>query len=236
MKTKSPTHSFLLLSLSLALLWTGWVQPVSASTLAVDPITGTNPGFQSPFLGGDATVDPLVSFAGIERGAGVTGNIANNRYNARGWQELNVTSAISGNDYFTWQLDVAEPGLVFEFTEGSGEFLWAWQVSGEGPTNWELRTDLDGFASALAAGTMPGGGGGGGNGLASYTFGGPLFENQVSAPVEFRLYAWGAASGSGTFSVNNYSIGGLVTPEPGRVLLLAPAFALLVLQRRRSGA
>ena len=59
----------------------------------------------------------------------------------------------------------------------------------------------------------------------------------LTSPVEFRLYGWGASSGTGTFSVNDFTFNGTLSavPEPSTYAAIAGVAGLAVALVRKRG-
>jgi autotransporter-associated beta strand protein len=168
------------------------------SSIYSNNITGTNPNTANPFTAGQS-VHGDITVSGLGRGSGAIGTGANDRYNANSWD----TSSLDPSAYFTWTL-APDDGFSIDLLRLSG----AWQRSGSGATQYQLRSSLDGFTSSIVAGAITGSG-------SSATFNldlsSTLFDN-ITAGIEFRLYAWGASASGGTFSINDFSFFGEVNP------------------------
>ena len=160
----------------------GWGQVFS------NPITGTNPNTSNPYTTGQ-TVNPNITVSGIGRGAGAIGSAANDRYNANSWN----TAAIDLTAYFEFTLT---PNATFclNFTN----FIYTGQASATGATSFAFRSNLDGFTTNIgtpnAAGT-------------TINLSSASFQN-LTGPITFRLYGWGASAAGGTFSINSFEFNG----------------------------
>ncbi len=160
----------------------GWGQVFS------NPITGTNPNTSNPYTTGQ-TVNPNITVSGIGRGAGAIGSGANDRYNANSWN----TAAIDLTAYFEFTLT---PNATFclNFTN----FIYTGQASATGATSFAFRSNLDGFTTNIgtpnAAGT-------------TINLSSASFQN-LTGPITFRLYGWGASAAGGTFSINSFEFNG----------------------------
>jgi hypothetical protein len=161
---------------------------VVAQSIFGNPITGTNPNTFNPYTNGQ-NVDPNISVSGIGRGSGISGNAANNRYNANSWN----TMGIDLDAYFYFIL-TPNSGQKINFSS----FEYSGQASGTGPTSFAFRSSLDGFTDDIGAPTASG---------ATIDLSGAEFQNITSA-IEFRFYGWGASAGGGTFSVNDFDFFG----------------------------
>ncbi|WP_338375878.1 choice-of-anchor D domain-containing protein [uncultured Flavobacterium sp.] len=155
-----------------------------------NPITDSNPSASNPYTNGQI-VNPNITVSGIGRGTGISGSNANNRYNASGWDN----TVFDVNDYFQFTL-TPNTGFAINFTN----FIYTSQASGTGPTNFVYRSSVDGFSSnigtALVTGTT-----------ISLTAG--AYQN-ITTPITFRIYGWGASGSGGTFSINDFTFNGTV--------------------------
>jgi hypothetical protein len=153
-----------------------------------NPITGTNPNTDNPYTTGQ-TVDPNITVSGISRGTGATGANANNRYNASGWD----TGGLDPTAYFEWTL-TPNIGCEIDFTS----FVYTGQASGTGPTSFSFRSSVDVFASNIGAPNATG---------TTITLTAGAYQN-ITGPITFRFYAWGASAAGGTFSINDFTFNG----------------------------
>jgi hypothetical protein len=167
-----------------------------AADIHSNPIDGTDTYLQNPFTAGQY-VDANLTSTGIGRGPGLGGNTAGNRYNARNWS----FPSFDDTDYFTWTLTPAS-GHEIDFFNVSGN----WQRSNTGPTAYSLRTSADGFAADVASGAITGA-----SSAAGYSIDLSTLQN-ITTPIELRLYAWGGSNVSGTFSINDFVFDGAVNP------------------------
>lgn len=184
--------------------------------LASNTITGSNPNISNPYTEGQV-VSLNLAFSGIGRGVGINGTSANDRYNANSWN----TSTIDLDAYFNFTLTPA-PGFLMSFVE----FEYTGQRSPTGPDSFAFRSSLDNFTANLGTPTATG---------ATISLSDAVFQN-LSTPVEFRLYGWNTTNSGGTFSVNDFSFEGTISavPEPSSLLLCSLfAMSALGLRRRR---
>jgi|GEM_PF-2568285 len=152
-----------------------------------NPISGSNPGQTSPYTAGQ-TVDPHLTVSGISRGPGLSSNAGNDRYNATGW--TNATSP-DPSDYFEFRL-TPTAGYKINFTD----FTYTSTASGSGPTQFTFRSSVDGFVSDLGSASASG-----------TTIDLSAFQD-VEQEITYRFYAY--QSGSGTFSINDFTFRGNV--------------------------
>ena len=157
-------------------------------------ITGTNPSSSNPFTDGQS-VAQNITVSGIGRSNSVGANAGSNRYNTRDWN----ISSLSNNHYIYFTITPNEGYAV-----NLNSFSYTGQASGSGPVNYSIRSSRDNYSSNLSSSSSTG---------TSINLSGEEFEN-ISEPVTFRIYAWGASSAAGTFSVNTFSFTGSVTEEP----------------------
>ncbi len=171
-------------------------QAANAAVIYTNPITGTNPNTANPYTTGD-TKDTNITVSGIGRGTGISGNAANDRYNANNWN----SASLDTTDYFSWTLT---PGSGFEIDFTS--FGYTSQASGSGPqTNFAFRSSVDSYASNIGTPTVTG---------TTISLSAAAYQN-ITAPITFRFYAWGASSSTGTFSINSFSFDGTVAAAGG---------------------
>jgi len=178
-------------------------QALYAADIFSNAITNSNPSDFNPFTDGQ-THHSEIAVTGVGRGPGIGANTGSNRYNARNWS----LPSLDANDYFTFTLT---PNANFEidFNSLSGQ----WQRSGTGPTQFALRTSLDGFAGTVASGSITGDAS-----AVNYNINLSSLQDVTSA-IELRLYAWGGSNVAGTFSFNSFTFDGSVNatsvePEP----------------------
>jgi hypothetical protein len=159
-----------------------------------NPITATDPSLLNPFTTGQI-VDPNISVSGIARGPGISAVTASNRYAATSWN----TAAIDLTAYFEFTLT---PTGVCDIDFVS--FVYTGQSSGTGATSAAFRSSLDGFATNIGAATITG---------TTINLSGAAYQN-ITNPITFRLYGWGASAGGGTFSVNDFTFNGTTACGP----------------------
>jgi hypothetical protein len=178
------------------------VGSVQAQVIWTNPITDTNPNLSNPYTTGQ-TVDSNITVSGIGRGIGITSANATDRYNASSWN----TMALDTTAYFTFTL---EANVGYEIDLSS--FVYTGQASGTGPTSFAFRSSLDSFAADIGTPLASG---------ATISLTSATYQN-LTSPVEFRFYGWGASGAAGTFSINNFSFNGSVAaiPEPSTYALL----------------
>jgi hypothetical protein len=186
--TLKPFFSFLITCLFVVNF--GFGQPIFNNT-----ITGTNPGLTNPYTVGQS-VNANVTVSGIGRGSGINGDTGNNRYNATSWS---TNPTIDFNDYFEFTI-TPNPGYEIDF----GTFFYTNQASPSGPTQVAFRSNVDGYASNIGAPII---------GSASIVLTAPAYQN-ITSPITFRFYGWGASAGTGTFSIDEFTFSGVVSALP----------------------
>ena len=153
-------------------------------------------------------VDPNATASNTTYGPGTGSNsffggnpgqaIAANGFNSAGFD---------ADDYFGLEVS---PNSGFELDLSSLTFDT--RRSSTGPPSLELRSSLDNYASTVATGTastsFPG--------TVSFDLSGAAFQDVTSA-VTFRIYAFGASSGSGTLRLDNVTLNGDVVSTGGTV-------------------
>jgi hypothetical protein len=179
-------------------------------------------------------------FSAITRGPGIAPIAGMNSINSDGWS---TGFAIDLNDYYEWTIT---PSAGFELDVTDLEF--SMRRSGTGPRLFELRNSLNGFATPFGSASIadvtdnirlgfnvPGG------------FNGSL---NLTSPITFRIYGYGAEGPLGTFRLGialgevaeslpaNLVVGGDLAeaPEPTTLLLLGAGLSALGLRRRRQRA
>ncbi|MBW4361108.1 hypothetical protein [Flavobacterium taihuense] len=156
-----------------------------------NPINGVNPNDSNPYTSGQI-VSSDITVSGIGRGSGIFGINANNRYDARSWK----SDELDSNTYFEFSL-TPNPTKEIDFVS----FVYTGQISENGPTRFALRSSVDGFTSDVGTVLATG---------ATVSLSSSNFQN-ISSPITFRLYGWGANAGTGTFSVNDFEFRGIVS-------------------------
>ena len=166
-------------------------------SIYTNPITGTNPNLSNPYTTGQS-FDSNIIVSGISRGSGINGADANNRYNAESWG-----LGFNTNDYFEFTLT---PNADYKIDFSSFDFT-AQSTILTGPPYISVRSSLDNFATNI------------GGSLTLLSFGTPVpnsinlssstYQN-ITHPITFRIYAWGAGLG-GKLSINNFTFNGSVS-------------------------
>ncbi len=155
-------------------------------------ITGTNPNASNPYTLGQS-IDVNLAVSGIGRGAGISGSNANDRYSANGWNSV----ALDATDYFEFTI-TPNSGAKINFVS----FVYTGQSSGSGPATFAFRSSIDGYTADIGSPNATG---------TTILLSAAAFQSITSA-VTFRIYGWGASSGVGTFSINDFTFNGNVLP------------------------
>jgi hypothetical protein len=193
-----------------------------AADIFSNTISGTSPGSSNPYTTGQSVASGL-TVSGIGRGTGVTANTANDRYTGASWN----TVSLDATAYFTFTL-TPDVGNEIDFTN----FVYTGQASGTGPTSFSFRSSVDSFATNISTPIVTG---------STIVLTAPAFQN-VTTPIEFRFYAWGASGSTGTFSINDFTFNGTVAlasiPEPSAFALVGglAVVGFVASRRRRSPA
>ncbi len=144
--------------------------------------------------GGTATATgtaPNISAIGLTRGSGIL-QATGGDYNCNGWSST-FAEADANDEYIQWSV-TADASYEIELTE----FDIRVDRSGSGPANWQIFYSLDNFATAgidITGGQTVGTSG------AAFNFDSLSINSGTAGTITFRLYAWGASSGGGTFDV-----------------------------------
>lgn len=167
-------------------------------------ITGVSPGLSNPYATGQISNVNIAS-SGIQRGSGVLGSTGNDSYTVRGWVATDVTGAIAADDYIEWVV-APNAGYQIDFRDLVVSLRVNNIVFG---SNVVLRSSVDGFASDIFVFPM--------TTTTNTVFDVPLTTPEfqdISTPVSFRIYAWGADAASRTLRVNDFNFGGTVEEIP----------------------
>ncbi|MGQ2983168.1 YDG domain-containing protein [Flavobacterium sp.] len=163
-------------------------------TIWSDPITGSNPSSSNPWTASQTVqADDYIDVSGIGRGPDAVDTAANNRYNMNSWN----TTSIDLDAYFTFTITPVEG-----YKLNLANFVYTGQVSSGSPS-YAFRSSLDGFASNIGTASAS----------ATISLAGSSYQN-LTAPIEFRLYVWGTSSTTATYSVNDFSFSGSVVQSP----------------------
>ncbi|GAA3632462.1 T9SS type A sorting domain-containing protein [Flavivirga jejuensis] len=159
-------------------------------SIFTNPITGTNPNTNNPYTTGQ-TIDANITVSGISRGAGISGNNASNRYNARSWN----SGSIDLTAYFEFTI-TPNSGYEIDFSN----FVYTSQRSNTSISNFAFRSSIDGYTSDIGTPLFNG---------ATIDLSDTAYQNITSA-ITFRFYAWGAGDANNTFSINSFTFNGTV--------------------------
>lgn len=153
-----------------------------------NPITAADPSLTNPFTAGQ-TVNANITVSGISRGTGIAASSALNRFSASGWN----SGAFNANDYFEFTL-TPNVGCEIDFAS----FVYTGQASGTGPVSFAFRSSVDGFVANIGAPLAAG---------STIILSAAAYQN-ITTPITFRIYGWGASAGTGTWSINDFIFNG----------------------------
>jgi hypothetical protein len=165
-----------------------------AQSIFDNPITGTNPNTANPYTAGQ-TVSSDITVSGIGRGAGITGNNGNNRYNASSWN----TAALDPTAYFEFTI-TPNPSKAINFIS----FVYSSQANNVTIANFAFRSSLDGFTTDIGTPTSTG---------TTISLSAGAYQGITSA-ITFRFYAWGADLTNRTFSIDDFTFNGVTNVLP----------------------
>ncbi len=135
----------------------------------------------------------------------VAGNGGGRAYTGTGWN----VAAVDPNKYMQVSLSPAS-----SYTMSLAQLTFDEQRSGTGPTTWTLRSSLDNFSADLnttpTSTTSPTSNGSFTTRVVSLSAN-SAFQN-LSVPVTFRIYGYGASGSGGTWRFDNITISGTVAP------------------------
>ena len=163
-----------------------------SQSIFTNPINGNNPSSSNPFIN-QQVLNSNLTVSGIGFGSGLIANAGDDRYNLRAWS----TGALLLNDYIEFTLT---PNASFKINFTS--FVYGGTASTNGPENFVLRSSLDNYASNIASLSTSG---------ATVTLSSTNFQN-VTTSITFRIYGYNAITATGTFSINDFTFNGYVTP------------------------
>lgn len=201
--------------------------------LVVFNFTGTSPGQNTPWTS-TSTLASGITLTGWTLGS-VTGNSANNRFTATSWSTGTAFSdASTGNDYITFSIT---PTAGNQLSLSGATISFTLQNTSTGPDFYSVRSSIDSFGSDLSASSTALTAAGATTST-SLTLPSSVSYTGLTTAVEFRIYGWGASSGTGTMSVNAWSMTGGVSavPEPSTYAAIAGGLVLAgaCWQRRRT--
>jgi hypothetical protein len=151
-----------------------------------------------------STRDANVAETPFARSAAVTFNMGDGRFNSKDWA---TATSVDLSKYVSFTFN---PNSGYQATLTSLSF--ANQRSGTGPTTFEVRSSVDDYATAFLTGTVVGT-------AKNLPVTGMLTSTgytniQATTGVTFRIYAYGATSTIGTYSVDDVQLYGTVTAAP----------------------
>ncbi len=198
-----------LITLTLAFLHTGVRAQVAAWEL--DGNAGNEVTVAATTTASNVTVGPL------SRGSGINATSLNNAFAANGFDATTMATAVSLNEFFQFSI-APQAGHQASLSTLNANF----RRSNTGPNAFQWRYSLDGFSTAgVDIGSTISYTNTATNGSAQAQIDlstiAALQNIQPGTTVTFRLYAWGASAGTGTFALgrlagNDLAVGGTVTP------------------------
>ncbi len=155
-------------------------------------INGVNPSYPNladPFTTGQI-VDP-----GIGKGPGISNAFNDNQYGAIDWNDI----PFDNQKYFEFTI-TPDAGYEIDFDS----FDYNCEKSHEWLDSFGIRSSVDGFTSDIGKPVV---------GNNNIDLSSAEYQN-ISGAITFRIYAWGRASGNGTFSINDFAFNGTVAAAP----------------------
>lgn len=180
----------LLRSCIATLLFSFFVIQSNGQSIWTNPINNANPSTFNPFTNGQI-VDANITASGIGRGSGLVAAGGANSYNATDWH----SPALQWDDYFTFTLT---PNNNYKINFAS--FVYTGQIFGAGPSSFVFKSSLDGFNTNVGTPTATG---------TTIDLSGASYQN-ITSPITFRFYGFGAGSNTGGFGINDFTFNGTV--------------------------
>ncbi len=194
-------------------------------------------GTQTSTAATAASVPSNLTAAAVSRGSGITPNAGVRSINSANWT---TGASIDVNDYYTFGV-TPSAGNTISLTS----LAFTDQRSGTGPNSFQVRSSVDGFASALFTYSLPGT-----TSSQSFNLGSISSLQNVVSGVAFRIYGFGATGTAGTYRITSLSagnglvlggtlnaitppVGGSAAPEPGTLAFLLPVLPVIGLIARR---
>ena len=171
---------------------------IFSQSIFENSIVGNNPSASNPFISGQVVAEGI-TVSGISYGSGLDNTNGDNRFNTDDFSTNSNLNA-SNNDFISWTIT---PNSCYEVDLIS--LTIAYQRTGNGPQNIALRSNVDGFSTNIwtAAGiTVP-------EQISTIDLSPVYFQNLTNA-ITFRLYGWNAGNDNGAFSINSFVFNGAV--------------------------
>jgi hypothetical protein len=202
--------------------------------IAAWEIAGTSAATSNPKPA--SALDSFIDGASLTLGSGITASSATDTFGGSGFNSTSLASAITGNQYLSFTLTPSS-GYAVSLTSLS---LLSGVSTATTSFHGEVLSSATGFNSAaslhsysFSSTTAP---------LQSITLSGVSALQNVTGPVEFRIYGWRDTGGTSTFRLrsltgNDLVLNGTVSavPEPSTYAAIIGALTLagVILQRRR---
>jgi hypothetical protein len=181
------------------------VLPVRAQliTFSFQGAAGSEAAWAPEAVAGGLSVNPFT------RGTGLSSASGAGTFSASGWS----TGTLDAQDYFAFSL-TPESGWDMSLSQLSLDE----RRSATGIRAWSVRSSLDAFSSDLGYFEVPDDAD---TRVGQTTLLGLAFDHLESG-VEFRVYGFGAESGSGTWRIDNVTLQGEISavPEPAEYALV----------------
>jgi hypothetical protein len=162
--------------------------PGSLGNYATAGLSGT----MAPTDVAPSNVAANVSFSNLTRGAGLTAVSTADAFNSSSWQTASALTISGNTDYYEFTIT---PNSCYQFS--ASEMRVGLQRSGSGPTQAELRSSLDSYATTIGSAITVG------TSLATHTINLSAvsgLQNRTSA-VTFRIYGYNASNVAGTLRI-----------------------------------
>jgi hypothetical protein len=171
---------------------------IFSQSIFENAIVGNNPSSSNPFTSGQI-VSNGITVSGISYGSGLDNTNGDNRFNTDDFSTNSNLNA-SNNDFIAWTIT---PSSCFEVDLASLEI--AYQRTGNGPQNIALRSSVDGFSTNIwtAIGVVVP------QQISTIDLS-PVYFQNLTNPITFRLYGWNAGNDNGAFSINSFAFNGVV--------------------------
>ena len=167
----------------------------AAERLFIFTFTGAA-GSEATLPADGGTPTGLASIPTMSRGTGLTAVGGANAFNGSNW-----ATTFDANDYYAFTVTPAANTTII-----LNRMSFAEQRSGSGPVTYAVRSSLDGFTANLQTGATA-------TAFATHAFTLDAQFSTLTAPVEFRIFAFGSTGTAGTLRIDTVDVsGGVVVP------------------------